>query len=205
MLHFTVITCDGFNEIDSLLVYHLLNRVKSLDLRVTLCAPMLEVTSMNGLVVKAQSTLEEAGVADAVIVGSGTRTREFAATPGFISRIKLNPDRQIIAGQCSGVLLLERLGLLSDGPVCTDLVTRPWLQQSGVAVLDQPFFAAGNIATAGGCLASICLASWVIARFKGIEAALEPLASIAPFGEKEGLIANVRRNISPYLCRESPS
>ncbi|MFN9644779.1 MAG: DJ-1/PfpI family protein [Cyanobacteriota bacterium] len=204
-MHVTVITCDGFNEIDSLIAYHLLNRVKSFGLRVTICAPTLKVTSMNGLVINAQTTLEEAGLADAVIVGSGMRTQEFASIPEFTSRIQLNPENQIIAGQCSGVLLLQKLGLLSNVPVCSDLTTRPCLQQTGVKVLDQPFFAAGNLATAGGCLASIYLASWVIGRFKGIEVALRAISYIAPVGEKDALIAKVRRNISPYLCTESPS
>ena len=52
-------------------------------------------------------------------------------------------------------------------PACTDLTTKPWVQEAGVEVLDQPFFAAGNVATAGGCLASQYLAAWVIARFEG--------------------------------------
>jgi hypothetical protein len=33
-----------------------------------------------------------------------------------------------------------------------------------VKVLDQPFYAEGNIATAGGCLASQYLATWILLR-----------------------------------------
>jgi transcriptional regulator GlxA family with amidase domain len=33
--------------------------------------------------------------------------------------------RQTIGGQCSGVLLMARLGLLADQPAATDLTTRP--------------------------------------------------------------------------------
>jgi hypothetical protein len=43
-------------------------------------------------------------------------------------------------------------------------MTKPWVEEAGVAVLNQPFFATGNVATAGGCLASQYLAAWVIAR-----------------------------------------
>ncbi|EPJ46721.1 MAG: thiJ/PfpI family protein [Osedax symbiont Rs1] len=38
-------------------------------------------------------------------------------------------------------------------------------------MLNQPFFASGNIATAGGCMASQYLAAWLIAKAEGPEAA----------------------------------
>lgn len=41
---------------------------------------------------------------------------------------------------------------------CTDLTTKRWVQEAGVDVLNQPIFARGNVATAGGCLASLYLA-----------------------------------------------
>lgn len=59
--------------------------------------------------------------------------------------------------------------LLEDDPACTDLLTKPWVQEAGVEVLNQPFYADGNVATAGGCLSSQYLAAWVIARFGGID------------------------------------
>jgi hypothetical protein len=43
-------------------------------------------------------------------------------------------------------------------PACTDLTTKPWVQRAGVEVLNQPFYAQGQVATAGGCLASPYLA-----------------------------------------------
>ena len=52
-------------------------------------------------------------------------------------------------------------------PACTDSATKPWVEEAGVRVLDQPFVAHGNVATAGGCLASHYLAAWVIARLGG--------------------------------------
>ena len=50
----------------------------------------------------------------------------------------------------------------SGVPACTDLITKPWVEEAGVAVLDKPFSAKGNVATAGGRLASQYLASWII-------------------------------------------
>ena len=70
-----------------------------------------------------------------------------------------------------GTLLLAKAGLLAGIPSCTDLTSKPWVQEAGIEVLEQPFFARGNLATAGGCLASIYLAAWTLARLVGRDAA----------------------------------
>ncbi len=199
-MHIAILTFQGFNELDSLIALGVLNRIKTPGWRVTLCCPEPEVTSMNGVTIKAQSSLEEAEFADAVIVGSGTKTREVVETPALLSRIKLNPERQLIAAQCSGTLLLAKLGWVSGIAACTDLTSKPWVQAAGVEVLNQPFFARGNVATAGGCLASPYLAAWIIARLVGLEAAAAALHYVAPVGEKDDYVANAVKNISPYLA-----
>jgi transcriptional regulator GlxA family with amidase domain len=61
--------------------------------------------------------------------------------------------------------------LLEGVPACTDTTTKPWVEEAGVPVLNQPFVAKGNVATTGGCLASHYLAAWMIARLAGEEAA----------------------------------
>ena len=177
----------------------MLNRVKKPGWRVTLCCPEPAVTSMNGVTVHAQSALEDAAGADAVIVGSGVRTREVVSTPAMLARLQLDPTRQLIGAQCSGTLVLAKLGLVAGVPACTDLTTKPWVQEAGVEVLDQPFFARGNVATAGGCLASPYLAAWVIARTEGVDAAASALHYVAPVGEKAAYVANAMRQIPPYL------
>ena len=198
-MHTAILTFQGFNELDSFIALGVLNRVRKPGWRVTVCCPEPEVTSMNGVTVHAQSSLEEARDADVVIVGSGRKTREVVADPELLARIRLDPTRQLVAAQCSGTLVLAALGLLHDIPACTDLTTRPWVREAGVEVLDQPFFAKGNIATAGGCLASAYLAGWVLARTEGIEAARAALHYVAPVGEKETYVANALGRVGPYL------
>lgn len=156
---------------------------------------------MNGVTVRAQSSLEETRYADAVIVGSGMLTRAIVSDPEMIGRLSLDPTRQLIGAQCSGTLILARLGLLGSVPACTDLLTKPWALEAGVTVLDQPFYARGNVATAGGCLASAYLAAWVITRSEGLEAAASALHYVAPVGEKKTYVANALKNITSYLPR----
>jgi transcriptional regulator GlxA family with amidase domain len=198
-MHIAILTFDGFNELDSLVALGILTKIKKPDWRVTLSCPTPSVTSMNGVTVHAQSTLAEACSADAVIIGSGIQTREIANNPELMAQLKFDPTRQLIGAQCSGTLLMAKLGFLGSVPACTDLTTKPWVQEAGIEVLDQPFYAQGNVATAGGCLASQYLAAWVIARTEGEEAAKNALHYVAPVAEKEEYISRAMKNIAPYL------
>lgn len=198
-MHIAILTFQGFNELDSLIALGVLNRIKKPNWRVTLSCPEHSVTSMNGVTVEAQSTLANACTADAVIIGSGIQTREIVNDAALMEQIKLDPARQLIGAQCSGTLVLAKLGLLGSVPACTDLTTRPWVIEAGIEVLNQPFFAQGNVATAGGCFASQYLAAWVIARVEGEEAARNALHYVAPVGEKEEYVSRALTNIKPYL------
>ncbi len=198
-MHIAILTFDGFNELDSLIALGILNRIKKPDWKVSLACPTPSVTSMNGVTLHAQSTLEEAATADAVIIGSGIKTRDIANDPQMMSRIKLDPTRQLIGAQCSGTLLLAKLGLLSAVPACTDLTTKPWVQEAGVKVLNQAFYAQGNVATAGGCLASQYLATWIIAKTEGSEAAQAAMHYVAPVGEKDEYVSRAMKNIAAYI------
>jgi len=198
-MHIAILTFQGFNELDSFIALGLLNRIKKPDWKVTICCPEPTVTSMNGVTVHAQSRLADARTADAVIVGSGIKTREVVNDAAMMAELQLDPSRQLIAAQCSGTLVLAKLGLLGVVPACTDLTTKPWVVEAGVEVLNQPFFAKGNVATAGGCFASPYLAAWIIARTEGEEAARQALHYVAPVGEKDEYVALAMKNIVPYL------
>lgn len=197
-MHIAILTFEGFNELDSFIALGILNRVKKPGWRVSLSCPSPSVTSMNGITVQAQSTLAEACTADAVIVGSGIQTRDIAQSPELMSQLRLDPARQLIGAQCSGTLLLAKLGLLGGVPGCTDLITKPWVEEAGIEVLNQPFYAQGNIATAGGCMASQYLAAWIILRVEGEEAARSALHYVAPVGEKEEYVSRALKNILPF-------
>jgi transcriptional regulator GlxA family with amidase domain len=198
-MHIAILTFEGFNELDSLIALGILSRVRKPDWRVSIASPTARVRSMNGVVIEAQASLREACAADAVIVGSGRQTREVVADAALMAQLRLDPARQLLGAQCSGTLVLAKLGLLGGVAACTDLTTKPWVEEAGVAVLNQPFVANGNVATAGGCLASQYLATWVIARLEGIEAARSAMHYVAPVGEKDDYVARAMRNVTPFL------
>ncbi|KAB0660325.1 DJ-1/PfpI family protein [Burkholderia territorii] len=198
-MHIAILTFDGFNELDSLIALGILNRVKQPGWRVSIASPTARVRSMNGVTIDAQASLQDACDADAVLVGSGVRTRDVVADAALMAQLRFDPARQLLGAQCSGTLVLAKLGWLGDVPACTDLTTKPWVQEAGVAVVDQPFVASGNVATAGGCLSSQYLAAWFIARLAGVEAARSAIHYVAPVGEKDDYVSRAIANISPFL------
>ncbi len=190
-----IVTFDGFNEIDSFVALNLLNRVKREGWEARLATPTPCVTSMNGVQVQGHWSLEEASEADVVLVGSGNRSRQVAENPEMLSRLKLDPERQLIGSQCSGALILQALGLLEGRGVCTDRATRPVLEAQGVRLLNIPFYSKGQLATAGGCLSAVYLASWVIMKLLGSEELALALGYISPVGEEQDTLERVLHDI----------
>ncbi|HEY9163973.1 MAG TPA: DJ-1/PfpI family protein [Magnetovibrio sp.] len=198
-MQIAVLTFDGFNELDSFIAAGILNQMKAKNWKAFITSPADTVTSMNGVTEHAEQPLEFASSADAVLVGSGIKTRDIAKDSALLSRLRLDPTRQLIGAQCSGTLLLSKLGLLDGIPACTDLTTRPWVVEAGVQVLDQPFYAKGNIATAGGCLASQYLAAWVMLRGGARTDAESALHYVAPVGQKDEYVSRAIESVIQFI------
>ena len=194
-----VLTLDGFNELDSFIAAGILNRMRAKGWEALITTPAPQVTSINGVTITGQRGLDFLPEADAVLIGSGMKTRDYAADADFLASLKLDPRRQLIGAQCSGTLLMAKLGLIEDLPACTDLTTKPWVIEAGVDVIEAPFIAHGNLATAGGCMASQYLAAWMIAKMASPADADEAIYYVAPVGEKQTHVDQAHRAISPFL------
>lgn len=103
-----------------------------------------------------------------------------------------------MGSQCSGALIAAALGLLDAQPACTDRGTAPSLVERGVRVLEQPFVAHGSMATAGGCLSAVYLATWLLVRLAGEPAAREALAYVAPVGD-DGYVDRTIEVVRAYV------
>lgn len=198
-MNIAILTFEGFNELDSFIAAGILNRMKSSGWNIQITSPSDFVTSMNGVKIEAQQPLEFANSADVVLVGSGIYTRDIAKDKSILDRLNLNPSKQLVCAQCSGTLLLSVLGLLNGLPACTDLTTKPWVIDAGVEVLNQPFVANGNIATAGGCMSSQYLAAWIIAKLAGKKLAESAIHYVAPVGEKDATVSHSLSIVLPYI------
>ena len=198
-MRIAILTFDGFNEIDSFVASYMISRVPRAGLKaeITCAGPVVE--SGRGVRVMAQQPLEFTREADAVVVGSGKLTPRIAEDHALLSRLSLDPGRQLVASQCSGALVLAKLGVLGSLPACTDRATAPLVDAAGIRLLERPFFASGNIATAGGCLSSHYLATWVIWKLAGRDVAEEALTYVAPVGEEELWISRALRTVGEFI------
>jgi transcriptional regulator GlxA family with amidase domain len=130
-----------------------------------------------------QGTIEDCNTADVVFFASGAGTRPLIKDKTYLSRFKLNPEKQIIASMCSGSLILAALGLL-DGITATTYPTAiETLKSFGVEFADKPLVIHNNIATAAGCLAAVDLVGFIIEKLEGVELKNQVLASVQPIGQ----------------------
>src|SRR5271155_5611234 len=104
-MHVAILTFEGYNELDSLIAFGILNRIRQPGWRVSIACPAPRVRSMNGVVIESQISLGDACGADAVIVGSGVLTREVVEDASLMAELRLDPSRQLLCAQCSGTLI----------------------------------------------------------------------------------------------------
>jgi transcriptional regulator GlxA family with amidase domain len=182
-MRISIVIFDEFTDVDLFLMWDLLNRVRVPDWDVRIIGEKSHHISVTGLTTATHGRIEEANESDVVLFVSGRGTRTLMHDKHWLSRFKLDPDRQMIASVCSGALLLAALGLLADKTATTYPTTKQALEGFGVTVEEKPFIVHGNIATSGGCLAAQYIVGWVIDRKADKEWKELVLKSIQPVGE----------------------
>jgi transcriptional regulator GlxA family with amidase domain len=90
-MQIAVLTFDCFNELDSFIAAGILNRMRPQGWKAFITCPAETVTSMNGVTVQAEKPLEFATQADAVLIGSGMKTRDIAKDAALLAQIEVAP------------------------------------------------------------------------------------------------------------------
>ena len=183
MPNIAIVVFDKFTDVDLWLMWDLLNRVRVPDWSVKIVGSAETHTSVTGIPVSTQDSIEFANSADAVLFVSGPGTRDCIKNDEWLSRFNLDPERQLIGSICSGSLILAKLGLLDGKTATTYPTSKELLGSFGVEVIEKPFVANGNVATAGGCLAQQYLVGWVIEKLADKDWSDLVLKSIQPVGE----------------------
>jgi transcriptional regulator GlxA family with amidase domain len=179
----SIVIFDQFTDIDLFLMWDLLNRVKVRDWEVRILGDKAHNLSANGIAVPTHGLIEEANRSDVVLFVSGQGTRSRMKDREWLSRFRLDPNRQMIGSVCSGSLLVAALGLLDGKTATTYPTTKALLESFGVVVEEKPFVCHGNVATSGGCLAAQYLVGWVIENKADAGWKELVLKSIKPVGE----------------------
>ena len=193
-----IVIFDKFTDIDLFLMWDLLNRVRVAGWEVKILGENASHFSATEIEIKTHGRIEEANAADAVLFVSGQGTRERIADESWLARFELNPQKQLIGSICSGSLILARLGLLEGKTATTYPTAKNALENFGVEVVEKPFVAHEQVATAGGCLAQQYLIGWVIENLAGADWKNLVLKSIQPVGE--GLFFDDVENLRPLYA-----
>jgi len=165
------------------LMWDLLNRVRVEDWSVKILGEKDAHVSATGIEIKTHGRIEEANSSDAVLFVSGQGTRERIADENWLAKFDLNAEKQLVGSICSGALILARLGLLQNKTATTYPTSKLLLESFGVEVIEKPFVANGNVATAGGCLAQQYLIGWVVENLADKDWRDLIVKSIQPVGE----------------------
>jgi transcriptional regulator GlxA family with amidase domain len=179
----SIVIFDNFTDIDLFLMWDLLNRVRIPDWSVKILGEKEAHVSATGISITTHGFIEEANDSDAVLFVSGLGTRDRIVNENWLAKFKLDPQRQLIGSICSGSLILAKLGLLEGKTATTYPTSKPLLETLGVEVVERPFIAHGNVATAGGCLAQQYLIGWVIEKLADKEWSDLVIKAIQPVGE----------------------
>jgi transcriptional regulator GlxA family with amidase domain len=189
-----IIIFDKFTDVDLWLMWDLLNRVRVPDWSVKILGENERHVSATGISIETHGRIEEANDADAVLFVSGQGTRAKMIDKDWLSRFRLNPEKQFIGSICSGSLILAALGLLEGATATTYPTSKTALESFGVETVEKPFVAHGKVASAGGCLAQQYLIGWVIENLADKDWSDLIVKSIQPVGE--GLFFDDAENLT---------
>lgn len=188
-MNIAVVAFDGFTDVDAFLPFDFFHRVTvpygagyEGRWKVALLADQPRIVSYSGVAVEAHGSLEEAREADGVFVVSGDGSRAKIDDAKFMDALKLDPSRQLIGAIDSGALVLAALGLLDGLSATTYPNIMHELEAMGVRPENRALVVHGNVATGGGCLATLDVCSWMVGRLLSPDAAAKVRASFAPIG-----------------------
>lgn len=184
MLKIQIILFDGFDELDALAPFEVLQTAIALgaDLRADLVALTadLAVVAAHGLLVQASDPLNIDQAPDILIVpGGGWSNRAVKgawaeAQRGEITAAiaQLHQRGTQIAGVCTGGMLIASAGLLKGRPAITHHGAIADLSASGADVIKARVVDDGDILTAGGVTSGLDLALWLIEKYVNPQIAL---------------------------------
>lgn len=177
-----IVLFDGVDELDAVGPLEVLRGAAAhgadLSVRLVTRTEPLDVTGHHGLRLQADAVYSPG--ADVLLVpGGGWIARTDAGAWGEAERgdwlplIRAAADSGVLlAGVCTGVMLLARAGAIGDRPATTHAGARSELEAAGATVVEQRVVDAGGLVTAGGVTSGLDLALHLVDRLAGREAAV---------------------------------
>lgn len=199
-----VLLYDGFDELDAVGPFEVFQNAARAGADCTVSLVTRErrerVVASHGLDVGVDGVLADPGeenAPDLLVVpgggwsaGEGGVRREYDAGDLPEAIRAHHSAGTTVASVCTGAMLLERAGLLGDGPAITHQSAVEDLRDAGVEVADARVVDTGDVVTAGGVTSGIDLALYLVEREFGAAVA-ESVATTLEY-EQSGdvLVAN---------------
>jgi uncharacterized protein (DUF427 family)/putative intracellular protease/amidase len=167
---------DGVDELDVVGPLEVL-RSAGLAVRLVTLTEPLEVRAAHGLQLRADAVYRP-GAQVLLMPGGGWLSRADTGAWGEAERgdwlpvLKTAADSGVVlAGVCTGVMLLARAGVIGARPAVTHQGAMPDLEALGINVSQQRVVDAGGLITAGGVTSGLDLALTLVERFVSADAA----------------------------------
>jgi len=183
-MHIAIALFEGFDELDALGPYEVLRRAAEAgaDIQASLATmdDIAEVTAFYGTTVRPQGRLALDDRPEVVVVPGGGwnhrggRGARVVAQEGRLPALlrQLHDTGTMLAGVCTGAMLLATAGILQGRPATTHHLALDELREAGARIIDARIVDDGDVITAAGVTSGIDLALWLVERFAGAEIAV---------------------------------
>lgn len=172
-----IVVFDGLDELDALGPLEVLRSAQrggaDFQTQMVTRTPQPQVSASYGLRFLAEATYTPG--ADLLIVpGGGWAARSDVGAWGEVQRGEWLPllkqaaaDGAVMAGVCTGVMLLAHAGVIGGRPATTHHTAWADLQATGARLVRDRVVDDGDLITAGGVTSGLDLALWVVERYAG--------------------------------------
>ena len=175
MLRFEIPIFEGFDELDALGPYEVLQIAKEagadLSVRLSTLTSVSQIRGSRGIAVVPDGTYELG--ADVVIVPGGNWiNKDPRGAWGEIQRgdwleklRKAAENGAVMTSVCSGAMILAAAGIIGNQRATTHHMVWDELAESGADLVKERVVDDGDLLTAGGITSGIDLALWLVERF----------------------------------------
>ena len=171
-----IVLFDGFDELDAIGPFEVLQNAAragaAIQVELVTAGGAAEVVAAHGLRVRPQARLTLGTKPDVLIVPGGNwndrgpHGTRIEVARGEIPRLlaKFHRAGTLIAGVCTGVMLLAAADLLAGRPAITHHLAVEDLREFGAEIIQTRVVDDGDIITAGGVTSGLDLALWLVER-----------------------------------------
>lgn len=180
-----IVIFNGFDEVDAITPFEVLQTAATAgaDIQVELVTldDAEEITAAHGLRVRPHARLSLDAETDVLIVPGGNwNNRAPQGTWAEVQRGEipkaishLHQSGTLVAGVCTGAMLMAAAGLLAGRPAVTHHLAIEDLRRAGAEIVQARVVDDGDIITAGGVTSGLDLALWLVERCVNAQTAQE--------------------------------